>query len=74
MCECKYCGYDNDGDAILADIASKEIPFGKEVLSMSVYVNPNEKKISFWSSLRYGGELCLFEGDINYCPVCGRKL
>ena len=73
MCECKYCGYDNEGDFV-TDIASKEISLGKDSLLMSIYVNPNEKEIGFWSSLKFGGELCLFEGDINYCPVCGRKL
>lgn len=68
---CIYCGKDENGDAYLTDIAELKFNFG---MDMGMYISPEKKKLCFYSTVGGGKELVTFEGDIEYCAMCGRKL
>lgn len=75
---CKYCkqfGKDEEGNPI--SLKRKSVPlgvFGKGEVELELNVHGNFRYISAWFTYWDKGESIGGSIDINYCPMCGRKL
>lgn len=68
--ECKYCKLDPEESI---PISKKQTPFFDRTLTFDVYCNDYKKSIDIGLRTEYGA--ILFERvNINFCPMCGRKL
>lgn len=69
---CKYCEYSDDarfGANMLDDEYSDGVDYS--ITICDVYKNPQHKFICIDDE---NGESATSSIDINYCPICGRKL
>lgn len=69
---CKYCEYSNDvrfGANMLDDEYSEGVD--SSITICDVYKNPQRKFICIDDEC---GESTVSSIDINFCPICGRKL
>lgn len=69
---CKYCEYSDDarfGANMLDDEYSDGVDYS--ITICDVYKNPQHKFICIDDE---NGESAISSIDINYCPICGRKL
>ncbi len=70
---CKFC--DNHDDYYEGSLISSNISlgFGGE-LAMWVLIDPDTQKLAFHVCNESTSEQLEFSKDINFCPVCGKKL